>query len=302
MSDDWGMTATAVTREFLRSRPLPQPSDDGDKDQRGRVLVVGGSVEVPGAALLAGIAALRAGAGKLQIATGRSAAPHLGLAVPEALVAGLPETEVGGLDPSAADLLVARVRRCDAVLVGPGMMDEGAVLALTARLLAEMPAIPLALDAACLIELAAAREALQPHAGRVVITPHAGEMAALLGVDRDSVVSAPLPHARKAASLLKVVVVLKGGRTHIVTPQGEAWTYAEGSVGLATSGSGDVLAGIVAGLLARGAPPADAAIWGVTLHGEAGNRLSTRLGPLGFLARELLTEIPGVLRDFGSDA
>ena len=302
MSDDWGMTATAVTREFLRSRPLPQPSDDGDKDQRGRVLVVGGSVEVPGAALLAGIAALRAGAGKLQIATGRSAAPHLGLAVPEALVAGLPETEVGGLDPSAADLLVARVRRCDAVLVGPGMMDEGAVLALTARLLAEMPAIPLALDAACLIELAAAREALQPHAGRVVITPHAGEMAALLGVDRDAVVSAPLPHARKAASLLKVVVVLKGGRTHIVTPQGEAWTYAEGSVGLATSGSGDVLAGIVAGLLARGAPPADAAIWGVTLHGEAGNRLSTRLGPLGFLARELLTELPGVLRDFGSDA
>ena len=302
MSDDWGMTATAVTREFLRSRTLPQPSDDGDKDQRGRVLVVGGSVEVPGAALLAGIAALRAGAGKLQIATGRSAAPHLGLAVPEALVAGLPETEVGGLDPSAADLLVARVRRCDAVLVGPGMMDEGAVLALTARLLAEMPAIPLALDAACLIELAAAREALQPHAGRVVITPHAGEMAALLGVDRDAVVSAPLPHARKAASLLKVVVVLKGGRTHIVTPQGEAWTYTEGSVGLATSGSGDVLAGIVAGLLARGAPPADAAIWGVTLHGEAGNRLSTRLGPLGFLARELLTEIPGVLRDFGSDA
>src|ERR687894_1584914 len=118
------------------------------------------------------------------------------------------------------------------------------------------------------------------------------------GTNRDAVVSAPLPHARKAASLLKVVVVLKGGRTHIVTPQGEAWTYAEGSVGLATSGSGDVLAGIVAGLLARGAPPAEAAIWGVALHGEAGNRLSRRVGPLGFLARELLDEIPGVMRDF----
>ena len=301
MSDDGGRAATAVTREFLRGLPLPQPSKDGDKDQRGRVLVVGGSLEVPGAALLAGIAALRAGAGKLQIATGRSAAPHLGLAVPEALVAGLPETEAGGLDPAAAELLAARVRRCDAVLVGPGMMDEGAVLALTARLLAEMPAIPLALDAACLVELPAAREALQPHAGRVVITPHAGEMAALLGVEREAIAAAPIAYGRKAASLLQVVVVLKGGRTQIVTPQGEAWTYAEGSVGLATSGSGDVLAGIVAGLLARGAPPAEAAIWGVALHGEAGNRLARRVGPLGFLARELLTEIPGVMRDLGPD-
>ena len=301
MSDDWGMTATAVTREFLRSRPLPQPSDDGDKDQRGRVLVVGGSVEVPGAALLAGVAALRAGAGKLQIATCRSIAPHLALAVPEALVAGLPETGSGGIDPRAAEALSARVRRCDAVLIGPGMMDEGAVLALTARLLADAPAIPVALDAACLVGLTALRETLQPHAGRVVITPHAGEMAALLGVERDAVAADPLGTARRAAALLKVVVVLKGGRTHVVTPQGAAWTYAEGQVGLATSGSGDTLAGVVVGLLARGATPVEAAIWSVALHGEAGNRLSRRVGPLGFLARELLAEIPGVMRDFAPE-
>jgi hydroxyethylthiazole kinase-like uncharacterized protein yjeF len=293
--------ATPVAPDLLRRMPLPHPGEDGDKDQRGRVLVVGGSLEVPGAALLAGVAALRAGAGKLQIATARSIGPHLALAVPEALVAGLPETEDGGIDPGAAEVLLPRVRRCDAVLVGPGMMDQDAVLALTARLLSEAPAVSLALDAPASSASPPCARPCGPHAGRVVITPHAGEMAALLDIERDAVEADPLSHAREAASLLQVVVALKGGRTHIVTPQGAAWTYAEGQVGLATSGSGDVLAGVVAGLLARGATPVEAAIWGVALHGEAGNRLSRRVGPLGFLARELLSEIPGAMRDFGSN-
>jgi len=293
--------ATLVTGDLLRQMPLPRPGEDGDKEQRGRVLVIGGSLEVPGAALLAGVAALRAGAGKLQIATTRSIAPHLALAVPEALVAGLPESAAGGIAPEAAEDLVRRVARCDAVLIGPGMMDEEAVAALTARLLAEAPAAAFALDACALIGLAALQEPLRRHGGRVVVTPHAGEMAALLDITREAVVADPLGTARHAAARLQVVVVLKGGRTHIVTPQGAAWTYADGQIGLATSGSGDTLAGVVAGLLARGAPPLQAALWGVLLHGEAGNRLARKLGPLGFLARELLAEIPGLLRDLGPD-
>lgn len=293
--------ATPVTGDLLRGMPLPRPGQDGDKEERGRVLVIGGSREVPGAALLAGVAALRAGAGKLQIATNRSIAPSLALAVPEALVAGLPETAAGGIAPGAAEDLLRRVARCDAVLIGPGMMDEEAVAALTARLLSEAPATAFVLDAGALIELARLQEPLRRHGGRVVATPHAGEMAALLGVSREAVIADPLGTARQAAAMLQVVVVLKGGRTHIVTPQGAAWTYAEGRVGLATSGSGDTLAGIVVGLLARGAPPIEAALWGVLLHGEAGNRLAQRLGPLGFLARELLAEIPGLLRDLAPD-
>ena len=118
------MSNGAITSEFLSRIPLPQPSEDGDKDQRGRVLVIAGSASVPGAALLAATAALRAGAGKLQIATCQSIATHLGLAVPEALVLGLPETPAGEIDPKAAVLLRERVARCDAVLIGPGMLDE----------------------------------------------------------------------------------------------------------------------------------------------------------------------------------
>ena len=301
----------AVTAELLRGMPLPQPDGDGDKETRGRVLVVAGSVPVPGGALLAGIGALRAGAGKLQIATAASVAPHLGLALPEALVAGLPETAEGGIAADSGKALAERASRCDTVLIGPGMMDEAAVAALTADLLTRLdpardpardPALRPAggglrfvLDAGALAGLRRGPGPVQRHAGHVVITPHAGEMAGLLGCARDRVEADPLAAAREVAAHLQVVVALKGSCTRIVTPEGRAWAYRGGTVGLATSGSGDTLAGIVAGLLARGASPEQAAIWGVCLHGEAGNRLSRRIGPLGFLARELLAEIPAAM-------
>lgn len=208
---------------------------------------------------------------------------------------GLPETPAGGIDPQAARTLLPHARRCNALLIGPGMMDEEAVGALTAELLAGLDGPALVLDAAALIGLGSSRDALRRHGGRVVITPHAGEMAALLGADRSDVVDDPLATARRAAAHLRTIVALKGACTYIVTPQGEAWSYSEGNVGLATSGSGDTLAGLVAGLLARRATPIQAALWGVYLHGEAGNRLAEARGALGFLARELLAEIPAIM-------
>ncbi|WP_247875963.1 NAD(P)H-hydrate dehydratase [Azospirillum sp. TSH100] len=295
-----------VTAGLLRGMPLPQPDGDGDKETRGRVLVVAGSVPVPGGALLAGIGVLRAGAGKLQIATAASIAPHLGLALPEALVIGLPETADGGIAPEAAETLVGRALRCDTVLIGPGMMDEAAAAELTAALLTRLETDEngprFVLDAGALAGLGRDPAPLHRHDGRMVVTPHAGEMAGLLGCSRDRVEADPLGCARAAAAVLKAVVALKGGCTRIVAPDGRAWAYRGGTVGLATSGSGDTLAGIVAGLLARGASPEQAAIWGVFLHGEAGNRLSRRIGPLGFLARELLAEIPAVMATLASES
>lgn len=291
----------AVTPELLRRTPLPRPSEEGDKEERGRVLVVAGSVAVPGGALLAGIGALRAGAGKLQIATCASVAPHLGLAVPEALVAGLPETPEGGISPDAAPALIERARRCDAVLIGPGMMDRPAVAALADALLWGLDGPPdgpsLLLDAGALAALEEAGAAPPHQAGRLVVTPHSGEMASLLGMERAAVSADPLAVARRAARQIGAVVALKGSCTHIATPDGACWSYDRGRIGLATSGSGDTLAGIVAGLLARGTPPEVAAIWAVYLHGEAGNRLARRHGPLGYLARELLAEVPAILAE-----
>lgn len=288
--------SNAITPDLLRAMPLPAPGED--KDQRGRVLVAGGNRAVPGAALLSAEAALRAGAGKLQVATGRSAALGLALLLPEALVMGLPETEDGDLGPDAAEALAKAAGRTDALLLGPGMMDRASAMALVEAVLGRLdpgstPA--LVLDAGALCGHAALRDALRPHAGRAVLTPHAGEMATILGVERAEVEADPPGAGRRAAAALQQVVIMKGARTTVISPEGRAWEYAGGGVGLATSGSGDVLAGILAGLLARGASPTQAACWAVWLHGEAGRRLAQRIGPIGFLAREVAAEVPGLM-------
>lgn len=290
--------STAITPDLLRTMPLPAPGED--KDQRGRVLIAGGNRAVPGAALLSAEAALRAGAGKLQVATGRSVALGLALLLPEALVMGLPETEDGDLGPDAAAALAKAAGRTNALLLGPGMMDRAAAMALVEAVLGQLdpgstPA--LVLDAGALCGHAALRDALRPHAGRAVLTPHAGEMATILDVGRAEVEADPLAAGRRAAALLQQVVVMKGARTSVISPEGEAWEYAGGGVGLATSGSGDVLAGILAGLLARGASPMQAACWAVWLHGEAGLSLARRIGPIGFLARELAAEVPRAMAE-----
>lgn len=289
-----------LTAEVLLRMPLPQP-EAGSKEGRGQVLIVAGSVEVPGATLLAAASALRAGAGKLQVATVASVAPHLGLAVPEAMVIGLSETADGAIEHEAAtERLAPKVERADAVLIGPGMVEGEDATRLTVALLSKAPARTFALDAASLVDLRRHAETVRACEGRVVITPHAGEMAQLLDRQREEIESDPLNAARDAADLLRAVVIMKGAKTHVVDPDGHAWVYGGGGTGLGTSGSGDVLAGILVGLLARGAKPSQAALWAVFLHGEAGSRLARSQGSLGFLARELATEVPGIMHEFGS--
>lgn len=291
------MTETMLTAALLKEHPLPMPRE-GSKDERGSALILGGSASVPGAALLAGIAALRAGAGKLKIATAGSAAIGMALAVPEAMVIGLPETPDGGVDgEQAKDGLCKAAKGCDALLVGPGMMENGPTTALAVELLGALPSAGFILDAAAICGLAPHTAEVRRHAGRVVITPHAGEMAQLLDRSREAVETDPLDAALAAADLLQVTVVMKGARTWIVDPQGARWLYEGGGVGLATSGSGDALAGLMVGLLARGMEPLTAALWGVFLHGEAGKRLAASVGPIGFLARELSGEVPRLMHE-----
>lgn len=284
-----------VDAALLRTLKLPAHEGEVDKDDRGRVLVVGGSIEVPGGVLLAGLAALRAGAGKLQIATCRSVAPLLALKIPEALVTGLAETTDGGIDAAAAADIAGRLDRCDALLVGPGMVDADATARLALQLIGSAGDVQLVLDAAALADLGRSAEPLRRRRTPAVLTPHAGEMATLLDISRDAVRDDPEAAVRAAATRFGSVVVLKGSCTLVAAPDGGLYRYEGGGVGLATSGSGDTLAGIVAGLLARGAEPPIAAIWGVYLHGEAGCRLALRIGRIGYLARELLVEVPGLM-------
>lgn len=280
---------------LLKRFPLPHHPDDGDKEDRGRVLVVAGSRELPGAAILAGEAALRSGAGKLQIATAASVAVPIGVAVPEARVIPHKETSEGCIEESEIEPLLERAREAKAVLLGCGLQHGAPLEKLLDALLGCGIEIPLVLDAAVLGSLADRAEPLKAWKGGAVVLPHAGEMARLLRCDAEEVTADPLAAARRAAETLGVTAVIKGEYSHIVSPEGQAFRYKGGGVGLATSGSGDTLAGIVGGLCARGADPLTAALWGVYLHGEAGRRLSVEVGRVGFLAREILDLIPPLI-------
>jgi len=283
-------SGTPLDRNALASHPLP-PVVDGDKETKGRILVVAGSRDVPGAALLAATSAMRAGAGKLRIATVESVAPRLGIAMPEAMVIGLPEDGDGGFAASAVKTIAQEAGSADAIVAGPGM-SNGEVCGQIARALLATDAA-LALDAALLHSL----EPPTPHErpGLPVLLPHAGELASLLDCDEKEIEQDPIACGIRAAELHRSVVLVKGVTSHVVTPEGEAWTYEGGAPGLGVSGSGDVLAGIVGGLLARGAEPLNALLWSVWLHGEAGGQLARKVGPIGFLAREIANEIPALL-------
>jgi hydroxyethylthiazole kinase-like uncharacterized protein yjeF len=286
---------STLDAELLRSFPMPPLPEDGDKEDRGRLLIVGGSREVPGAALLAGLAGLRAGAGKLQIATGASLAVPLGVAVPEARVIGLAETAEGCLAEAAAAPLLELAKEAQAILFGCGLQHGPAMDILLDALLASRLECPLVLDAAALGSLPARAGAVRAWPGGVMLLPHGREMARLLECEPEEVEIDPLLAVRRAAEIYGAVALVKGQYSFIAAPDGRAFRFEGGGIGLATSGSGDVLAGIVGGLAARGADPLTATLRGVWLHGEAGRNLTGRVGRVGFLAREIPGEIPELL-------
>jgi len=284
----------AVTPEVLRGWALPEPS--GSKNARGSILVIGGSTETLGAVLLAAVASMRAGAGKLQVATVASLAPHVATAIPEALVRALPQTEGGAIAPEAADTVRDLAEAADAVLIGPGMADKEATQAFGERLLPHLQG-PLALDALGLAAVTAEETCVHHLEGRVVLTPNPTEAAYALHVGEDDIDGDPAGTAADLAGRTRAVVGLGGAISWIAAPDGRLWRDESGTAGLGVSGSGDVRAGITAGLLARGADPAQAAVWAAWLHGRAGERLASSVGRLGFLARELPGEVPAALAE-----
>lgn len=305
-------SATLVTPSLLREWPLPAPGQD--KYSRGSVLVVGGARATPGAALLAGVAALRAGAGKLTLAVAGSVAVQLGVALPECGAIGLPETADGSVKPDV-DGISSYLDRADAILVGPGLDDPELAGELLQALLkrepgrdgggtsggaAGSPGGPaVVLDAYALGALVPLEDQLGPWRGRLILTPNPTEASFLLG--------------RDVADLEKDLAEISARFDAVVSCQGlisqppgpnagepELWKITTGYGGLGTSGSGDVLAGAIAGLRARGTSSAQAACWGTHLHAAAADRLASRLGPLGFLARELADELPALMLELGT--
>lgn len=284
---------TPIDATWRAANPLPTVTGEVSKNSRGRVLIIGGAAGVPGAVRLTGEAALRAGAGKVKIATLTSIAPLIGALFPEAGIVALPECE-GEIAGDDCPPLTHAAGASDAVVVGVGMGDEQAAARIADRLAGSD--VALVLDAAAAANAKEVPEGrLRSCDGRLVLTPHEGEMASLTGRSIDDVRACPAEIAGDVARRYDAVVALKGTDTHVATPDGTLLHYPGGGPGLATGGSGDVLAGVVGALLSRGATPLVATGWGVWLHGEAGRVLAGQVAPLGFLARELLRELPALM-------
>jgi ADP-dependent NAD(P)H-hydrate dehydratase len=271
---------------LLRRWPLPEPGSD--KEERGRLLVVAGTEETPGAGLLAAEAALRAGAGKVQLATAGSCVPALGVAVPELMV-----TEAGD-----ADRVVELTEGVDAVLLGPGFTDAEAAAALVGEVLDGVSGT-VVLDALATAYVTEDPERVAGLPATVVLTVNPTELARCLRLDEDQVASDLAGHTVTLAHRTGATVVC-GGPTKYVAHGDDLWRVEAGNPGLGTAGSGDVQAGVVSGLLGRGAEPEQAAVWGAYVHAAAGDRLAERVGSVGYLARELPPEVPAVLRGLTS--
>jgi hydroxyethylthiazole kinase-like uncharacterized protein yjeF len=285
-----------VSAEWLRRWPLPQPDDADSKEERGRVLVIGGSRSVPGAVRLAGEAALRVGAGKLQLATAASVATALALAVPEALVVGLDEEDDGSLRGDAGKVLRDRAAAANALVIGVGMAEPEPVREIVRTLVEVEGPSAIVLDAAGITCLeGCGRDLLAPARERIILTPNAVEAAALAACELEAVTADPLGVCRRLVAELGVVVALKGATTYTCAPDGREFADSAGNVGLGTSGSGDVVAGAIGGLAARGADPVQATVFGMHLHAVGGDRLAERVGALGYLAREVAGEFPAIL-------
>lgn len=287
-----------IDRLWRDSHPLPDHGRGTDKNARGRVVLVGGAEFVPGGLRLTGEAVLRAGAGKLQMATVSAAAMALGVLVPEAAMIALPADADGEIALEGSDILRDVIARCDTLIVGPGMSSADTSRELVKRLLDQpRPDLSILLDAAAITCAGSLTETVSRYDGRIVMTPHHGEMAALTGMDIEEISAAPARAAIQVARRFNAVIALKAAETIVAGPDGTLMRYASDCVGLATGGSGDVLAGIIGGLMARGTPPLDAAAWGVWLHGEAGRAMACSLGSIGFMARDLLAAIPKLMSD-----
>ncbi|MGD8149694.1 NAD(P)H-hydrate dehydratase [Ornithinimicrobium sp. Y1694] len=287
-------TPQIVTPHLLREWPLPSLQDD--KESRGRVLVAGGSRDNPGAVLLSAEGALRVGAGKVQIVTARSATTALAVHMPETMVRGVGEEQDGELTSELVDVVIDLAPECEAVLLGPGMGDAHRAGDLVGKILSEVN-VPVVIDALAMKAVTDDPSCVEHLDGRAVLTPNLHELAMTLGWTDKKVEADPREAALRLAARTGACVSGGGATTWTAHPDGRSWQGSVGGPGLGTSGSGDVKAGVVTGLLGRGADPCQAAVWGSHLHGSAGDRLTAELGATGFLARELAAQVPQVLAE-----
>jgi len=298
---------TQVTRELITSEwaksVIPKRPLEANKGSFGRVLVVAGSSNYIGAAYLACSGAIRVGVGLVTLATAKSLQPILASKLTEVTYLPLPESRSGVISAEAAKLIQQELGNYDVLLLGCGLGQSQSVIKLVKSILLKLkPGLSsLVLDADALNTLAGTPKWWQQLTDDVILTPHPGEMARLAGVSIDKVQSDRVGIAKKVAQEWHKTIVLKGAYTVIAAPDGQSAISSVANPGLASAGTGDVLSGAIAGLVAQGLSLFEAAACGVYLHGEAGEMVKARLGDAGMIATDLLPELPLVIKRLKED-
>lgn len=281
-----------LDEDFCR-RWLETRDPESHKGDFGQVAVLAGSPAMPGAAILSCRSALKTGAGKVVAAVPEAARLPLLSQTPEAMLLNVYDNEQGTVSgqclPQMAEF------PADAWLIGPGLGRSEQALELVREFIPRLSA-PAVLDADALFAVCGYLRLLKKAGGPLVITPHPGEMAKLLGVSVADVQANRVAVAEGFARQTNVVVVLKGAGTVVATPEGRIFINNTGNPGMATGGAGDVLSGMIAAFLAQGMVPACAAACAVWLHGRAGDLAAEKLGQAGLLAGDILEHIPAALR------
>ena len=283
-----------LTRELIRSSFEPR-SPDAHKGDTGHLLVVAGSPGKTGAAAMTALSAMRAGAGLVTLAVPKSLNSVLETQVLEVMTYPLPETVDGVLEESSFDAIMELLAEKKCLAIGPGIGTADETVNLVHRAIQEST-VPVVIDADGLNSLAGHIQILKKLKTPAVLTPHPGEMARLLNIPASQIQKDRVSVARDFARKFKVHLVLKGAKTVIAHPDGSVYINPTGNPGMASGGMGDVLTGIIAGLIVQGFSTESAARAGVYIHGAAADVLEKAMGPFGFLASDVMAAIPGQLK------
>jgi NAD(P)H-hydrate epimerase len=290
------MPARPTLIEAPAAVALPARPKDGHKGTFGTAVVLAGSLGYTGAAYLAATAAARAGAGIVRLLVADGIYPILAAKCTEVIATPVPEVAPGHVGHSAREAVLRNLEGAAAAIVGPGLGRDSSTWRLIYDLVAQVT-LPMVLDADALNALAENRRLLKKLGKERVLTPHPGEMGRLTGKSAAELNRDRAGAAAAAAEEWGAVVVLKGAHTVVAGPGGLLSTDPHELPALATGGTGDVLSGIIGGLLAQGCDPFTAAVTGVYVHAEAGRVVAERLGESGLLASDLLIEIPPVMEE-----
>ena len=282
---------------MIESGLLPPRPPDAHKGAAGRVFVLAGSSGMSGAAALCTMGALRVGAGLVTLGIPKGLHHPMVEKLTEAMFRALPETKEGSLSLQGLPEIVSAAGEMDAVAIGPGLSQHPQTKTLVRQLLPKIPK-PLVLDADGLNALAEDVALLKKLPLPIILTPHPGEMGRLIRLSPEEVQRDRQRIAAEFAKMYRVIVVLKGHATVVARYDGEVYVNDTGNPGMASGGCGDVLTGMIAGLLGQRLAPFDAARLGVYLHGLAGDLAAADRGEIGLLAADLADRIPLAIRRY----